>query len=103
MMTDKAWLQLTLSSKKQRIKESIVISNSFNSTSTASRKLSYKHLHSSLTEDVYGTPNEPLKTLVQQSLQTQQVYEELRDQLRPLGQKYINMLLGRNRDRSHLW
>jgi len=91
---NKAWLQLTSSSKKQRTKEPIVTSDSLNSTSTVSRKLSYEHLHSPLTEDVYETLNEPLETLVKQSLQMQQVREELHNQLRPLGQKYINLLLG---------
>ena len=67
--------------------------NSLNSTSTALRKLSYEHSHSPLAEDIYETPNEPLETLVKQSLQTQQVREELHDQLEPLGQKYVNMLL----------
>jgi len=40
----------------------------------------------------------PLETLVKQSLQTQQVREELHNQLEPLGQKYINMLLGSDRE-----
>jgi len=46
------------------------MSDSFNSTSTTARKLSYEHLHSSFAEDVYETPNEPLEK-VEQSLQTQ--------------------------------
>jgi len=32
--------------------------------------------------------------LVKQSLQTRQVHEELHNQLRALGQKYVNVLLG---------
>jgi len=45
-----------------------VMSDSFNSTLTASRKLSYEHLHSFLAENVYETPNESLETLVKQFL-----------------------------------
>ena len=49
-------------------------------------------------EDVYETPNEPLETLVKQSLQTQQVREKLHIQLGALGQKYVNMLFGGDRE-----
>jgi len=45
------------------------MSDSLNSTSTTSHKLSYEHLHSPLAEDVYETPNESFETLVKQSLQ----------------------------------
>jgi len=60
---NKAWLQLILSSKKQRTKESIVLSDSLNSTSITARKLSYEHLHFPLAEDIYEMPNESLETL----------------------------------------
>ena len=33
-------------------------------------------------------------------MQTQQIREELYDQLRPLGQKYVNMFLGEQLDRE---
>jgi len=36
-------------------------------------------------EDVYETSDEPLETLVKQSLQTRQVREELHNQLGALG------------------
>ena len=39
-------------------------------------ELSYERSHVSLVEDVYETPNEPLESLVKQSLQTRQVREE---------------------------
>ncbi|KYM95900.1 hypothetical protein ALC62_13452 [Cyphomyrmex costatus] len=51
-------------------------------------------------EDVYKTPNEPLETLVKQSLQTRQFCEELNDQLGPLGQKYVYMLLSGDREKA---
>jgi len=54
----------------------------------------YYELSHVSSEDVYETPNEPLKTLVKQLLQTRQVHEELHTQLGALGQKYIYMLLG---------
>ncbi|EGI66695.1 hypothetical protein G5I_04760 [Acromyrmex echinatior] len=51
-------------------------------------------------EDVYETPNEPLEMLIKESLQTRQVREELHNQLRTLGQKYVNMLLGDDREKA---
>ena len=51
-------------------------------------------------EDVYETSNEPLEMLVKQSLQTRQVREELHNQLEALGQKYVNMLLGGDREKA---
>ena len=48
-------------------------------------------------------PNELLETLVKQSLQTQQVSEELHDQLRPLEQKYVNMFLDRKKEIDHVY
>ncbi|KYN06851.1 hypothetical protein ALC62_02234 [Cyphomyrmex costatus] len=95
---DNAWLQLTPS--KQRTKESNVTSDSFNSTSLEPRKLSYERSHVPAVEDVYETPNEPLETLVKQSLQTRQFREELNNQLGPLGQKYVNMLLSGDREKA---
>jgi len=50
-------------------------------------------------EDVYETPNEPIKALVKQSLQTRQIHEELHNQLGALG-KYVNMLLGNDREKA---
>ncbi|KYN02837.1 hypothetical protein ALC62_06343 [Cyphomyrmex costatus] len=95
---DNAWLQLTPS--KQRTKESNVTSDSFNSASLEPRKLSYERSHVPAVEDVYETPNEPLETLVKQSLQTRQFREELNNQMGPLGQKYVNMLLGSDKEKA---
>ncbi|KYN06410.1 hypothetical protein ALC62_02646 [Cyphomyrmex costatus] len=95
---DNAWLQLTPS--KQRTKESNVTSDSFNSASLEPRKLSYERSHVPAVENVYETPNKPLETLVKQSLQTRQFREELNNQLGPLGQKYVNMLLSGDREKA---
>ena len=95
--------QLTPSPKRQRTKESIVMLDSFNSTSIASRKLSYEHLHSPLAEDIYKTPNKPLEMLVKQSLQMRQICKELHNQLGTIGQKYVNMLLGSNREKENVY
>ena len=71
MMTSGWIIQLTPSSKKQCTKESNITSNS-NYASPEPHE-SYECLHVSLIEDVYETANEPLETLVKQSLQTRQV------------------------------
>ncbi|KYN02981.1 hypothetical protein ALC62_06186 [Cyphomyrmex costatus] len=94
----KKMLQLTPS--KQRTKESNVTLDSSNYASSEPRKLSYERSHVPAVEDVYETPNEPLETLVKQSLQTRQFHEELNIQLGPLGQKYVNMLLGGDREKA---
>ena len=52
--------------------------------------------HSSSIEVVYETR----ETLIKQSLQTWQVREKLHNQLRTLGQKYVNMLLGGDREKT---
>ena len=57
-----------------------------------------RNIYSSLAEDIYEMPNELLETLVKQSLQTQQVREKLHIQLGALGQKYVNMLFGGDRE-----
>ena len=80
---------INTSSKKQRIKESNITSNS-NYASPELHESSYEYSHVSSVEDVYETPNESLKTLVKQSLQTRQVREKLHNQLGTLGQRYVN-------------
>ncbi|KYM96057.1 hypothetical protein ALC62_13290 [Cyphomyrmex costatus] len=84
----------------QRMKKSNVTLDSSNYASSEPRKLSYERSHVPTVEDVYETPNEPLETLVEQSLQTRQFREELNNQLGPLGQKYVNMLLGGDREKA---
>ncbi|KYM95056.1 hypothetical protein ALC62_14302 [Cyphomyrmex costatus] len=85
---------------KKEVNKSNVMSDSFNSTSLEPRKLSYERSHVPAVEDVYETPNEPLETLVKQSLQTRQFREELNNQLGPHVQKYVNMLLIVSGDRK---
>jgi len=56
----------------------------------------YEHSHVSSVE----TPNEPLETLVKQSSTNASVREELNNQLESLEKKYINMLLGGDREKA---
>jgi len=51
----------------------------------------------SLNRRHYEMPNE---TLDKRSLYMRQVHEELHNQLRTLGQKYVNMLLGSDREKA---
>jgi len=85
--------------KKQCTKESNITSNS-NYALPEPHELSYERSHVSSIEDVYETPNEPFKTLIKQLLQTRQVCEALYNQLKALEQKYVNMLLGGDREKA---
>ncbi|KYQ52676.1 hypothetical protein ALC60_08208 [Trachymyrmex zeteki] len=71
----------------------------FKITQGANQAPSKIHVTNSTCAIVRDGETEPLETLVQQSLQTRQVREELRNQLGPLGQKYINMLFGGDREK----
>ncbi|EGI60878.1 hypothetical protein G5I_10894 [Acromyrmex echinatior] len=70
-----------------------------------SKGYKYKNIIASLVsaEDIRETSSKPLETLIKQSLQTQHVYEKLHNQLGPLGQKYVSILLDRETKINHVY